>query len=57
MPKKAIITIKLVTESSEAWNSQVEREIVEESQIPWCANIEKVEIKNDATITTEKIKG
>jgi len=57
MPKKAIITIKLVTESSEAGNSQVEREIVEESQIPWCANIEKVEIKNDATITTEKIKG
>jgi hypothetical protein len=57
MPEKAIIAIKLVAESSEALNSQVEREILAESQIPWCAKIEKVEIKNDATITAEKIKG
>lgn len=44
MPKKAIITVELVAESSEASNSQIENEILAESQIPWFAKINKVEI-------------
>jgi hypothetical protein len=44
MPKKAIIILELVNESSEASNSQIENEILAEAQIPWCAKINKVEI-------------
>jgi len=44
MPKKAIIIVELVAESSEVSNSQIENEILAESQIPWCAKINKVEI-------------
>lgn len=46
MPKKAIITVKLVSEASEVPNSKIEREI-KDSQIPWCREIVKV------TVTTE----
>jgi hypothetical protein len=44
MPKKAIITIDLVEESSETPNSQIEQEIRTDTQIPWCTKINKIEI-------------
>ncbi len=44
MSKKAIIILELVDESLEASNSQIEKEIRAETQIPWCAKIKKVEI-------------
>ena len=44
MPKKAIIILELVNESSETSNSQIEKEILADTQIPWCAKINKVEI-------------
>lgn len=47
MPKKAIITVKLVSEASEVPNSQIEKEILKDAQIPWCREIVKV------TVTTE----
>jgi len=45
MQKKAVITIKLVPEASQASNSQIEKEIKREAQIPWCRKIEKVSIE------------
>ena len=45
MQKKAIITIKLVPEASQVSNSQIEKEIKKEAQIPWCKEIEKVSIE------------
>ena len=42
--KKALITVKLVPEASKESNSQIEKEIRADSQISWCAQIEKVEI-------------
>lgn len=42
--KKALITVKLVPEASEASTSQIEKEIREISQIPCCIQIEKVEV-------------
>ena len=44
MPKKAIIEIELVQESVQTSNSQIEKEIRAETEIPWCAEINKVEI-------------
>ncbi|MEA2089196.1 MAG: hypothetical protein U9O89_00325 [Thermoproteota archaeon] len=44
MSKRALISVKLVPEASETPNSQIEKEIREDSQIPWCAKIEKVEV-------------
>lgn len=44
MPKKAIIVVELVAESSGVSNSQIEQEILAESQIPWCDKINKVEV-------------
>jgi len=45
MQKKVIITIKLVPEASQASNSQIEKEIKKEAQIPWCHKIEKISIE------------
>ena len=42
--KKALIMVKLVPESSKESNSQIEKEIRKDSQIPQCAGIEKVEV-------------
>ena len=42
--KKALITVKLVPEASKFSNDQIETEIHDNSNISWCAQIEKVEI-------------
>jgi len=42
--KKALITARLVPEASEASNSQIKKQIREDSQIPCCIQIEKVEV-------------
>lgn len=42
--KKALITVKLVPESSKESNSRIEKEIRKNSQISWCNQIEKVEV-------------
>jgi hypothetical protein len=44
MSKKAIIILELGYESAQASNSQIEKDIRAEAQIPWCAKINKVEI-------------
>lgn len=44
MSKKALIILELVNESLETSNSQIEKDIRAETQIPWCAKINKVEI-------------
>jgi hypothetical protein len=49
MSKIIVITVKLVPEALQASNSQIEREIREDSQIPWCAKIEKVETTIEKT--------
>ncbi|MCL4429126.1 MAG: hypothetical protein M1167_00075 [Chloroflexi bacterium] len=46
MSKKAIIIFELVEESAQTSNRQIEKEILAETQIPWCAKINKVEIYN-----------
>ena len=46
MPKKAIIEIELVQEAVQTSNSQIEKEILAETEIPWCAKINKVKIYN-----------
>ena len=45
--KKALITVKLVPEASKTSNSQIKGEIHEDSQISWCAKIEKVDVINE----------
>lgn len=45
--KKAVIVVDLVPEATSAEKRQIENEIVKEAQIPWCARIEKVQIKNE----------
>jgi len=45
MTKKAIIVISLVSEASEVSNSQIEREILKDTQIPWFREIEKVKVE------------
>jgi uncharacterized protein (UPF0335 family) len=45
MQKKAIIMISLVPEASQASNSQIEEEIKNEAQIPWCQEIEEISIE------------
>jgi len=47
MGKKALITVKLVPEASEVSKSQIEKEIREDSEISWCAQIEKVEVMTE----------
>ncbi len=46
MPKKAIIIFELVKESAQTSNSQIEKDIRAETEIPWCAKINKIEICN-----------
>ena len=46
MSKKAIIVLELVEESAQTSNHQIEKEIRAETEIPWCAKINKVEIYN-----------
>jgi uncharacterized protein (UPF0335 family) len=45
MGKKALISVKLIPESSEVSSSQIEKEIKKKAQIPWCTEIEKVSIE------------
>jgi uncharacterized protein (UPF0335 family) len=45
MRKKVIITVKLVAEASKESNNKIEREILKDSKIPWCREIEKVTIE------------
>lgn len=49
MTKKAVITISLVPEAKEEKNEIIKKQIIEESSIPFCAEVEKVlieEVKN-----------
>lgn len=46
MSKKAIIILELVQESAQTPNSQIEKDIRAENEIPWCAKIDKIEIYN-----------
>jgi hypothetical protein len=45
--KKAVITVKLVPESSEASDRQIVKEIIAEAKIPWAAKIEKVTVSRN----------
>ena len=45
MTKKTIITISLVPETSKESNEVIKDQIRKESSIPFCAEIEKVEIE------------
>ena len=45
MGKVCTITIRLVPEAKDKTNEEIEKEILEESSIPWCKEIEKVSIK------------
>ena len=45
MSKKAIITIQLVPEAKEEKNEVIRDQIMKESSIPFCAEIEKVTIE------------
>ena len=44
MPKKAIIEIELVQEAVQTSNSQIEKDIRAEKEIPWCAKISRIKI-------------
>jgi hypothetical protein len=48
MIKKAIITIRLIQESAEKPNAEIEKEIIDElsaePRIPWFKSLEKVEV-------------
>lgn len=45
MDKKAIITVKLVTEASKVSNSQIEEDIRKSLQCDWLLEVEKVTVK------------
>ncbi|MEM2972131.1 MAG: hypothetical protein QW270_06910 [Candidatus Bathyarchaeia archaeon] len=50
--KKAVIVIKLIEESKEKPNQEIEKEILEQLSenhviIPWAENIEKITVLND----------
>lgn len=47
MGKKAIIEIRLVSESKDADNKRIEKEIKESLQCDWLSEIEKVTVKNE----------
>jgi hypothetical protein len=52
MSKKAIIIIRLVEESNEKPNQEIEKEILQQLSenhvaIPWAGNIEKITVLND----------
>ena len=44
--KKAILTIELGYESTQASNAQIVEEIWKEAQIPWCSKIHNIEVYN-----------
>jgi hypothetical protein len=46
MPKKAIIILELVQESTQTPNHKIEKDIRAEGEIPWCAKINKIEVYN-----------
>lgn len=52
--KKALITVKLVPESSKESNSRIEKKILENSQIPLDTDIEKVEVVETDSIPSMK---
>jgi len=49
--KKAVIVIRLVEESAEKTNEEIERDILEElssePRIPWFKSVEKVSVKEE----------
>jgi hypothetical protein len=45
MTKKAIITVSLVPEAEKESNKAIRKEILKDSQILWCNEIEKIEIE------------
>jgi len=56
MAKKAIITVSLLPEAQTARNEIIKREIIKESQIPWCKKIEKVEIEESEDCMVKGLK-
>ncbi len=46
LTKKAVIVVELGFESVQASNTQIEKDIRKEAQIPWCSKIRKIEIYN-----------
>jgi len=46
MPKKAIIILELVQESTQTPNQKIEKDIQYDVEIPWCSKINKIEIYN-----------
>ena len=44
--KKAVIVVELGYESTQASNTQIEKDIRKEAQIPWCSKIRKIEVYN-----------
>ena len=46
MSKKAIIILELVEESAQTSNRKIEKDIRAETEIPWCAKINKIEVYN-----------
>jgi hypothetical protein len=46
MSKKAIIVVQLVPEAEITDNKEIEKQIKEETSIPFCAKVEKVSIKS-----------
>lgn len=56
MTKKAIITISLVPEAQKVEDKTIRKEIIEESQIPWCKKIEKVEIEESEDCMVKGLK-
>lgn len=49
MGKKAILVIQLVPEAEVADDNEIVRQIIKESNIPFCATVEKVSINSDVT--------
>ncbi len=44
--KKAVIVVELGYESVQASNTQIEKDIRKEAQIPWCNKIGRIEVYN-----------
>lgn len=45
MTKKAVVVIRLVLEASKENNEVIKEQIRKESSIPFCAEIEKIEVE------------
>lgn len=56
MYKKAVITIRLVPQSENVSNKQIEKEIKESLKCDWLAEIEKVEIEESENCMVEKLR-